>query len=157
MSRESGAIQLAYIECRNAGRESVELSDISRAYRSSAYSSNSKEVEELQLQALNNRTSGIPLDLRCPFELPVEMKSNVVRFASADRANRVNAKVFDSALNERERSAMKQIDLPPGDGSRPLKAARRPPVPQATDEDLAKAFHALMESIPAPPKPKKPR
>lgn len=150
-------LKLAYIECRNAGREYVILSDISRAYRSSGYSSNSKEVEELQLQALQRRSTGSHLDLRCPFDLPIEMKSNVVKFARAERDNRVIAKVFDSALNENERSAMKDIDLIPGDVSRPYKPVRRPPVPKATDEESNRAFQEYIDSMSLPSKPKKPR
>ncbi|MHC2146433.1 AAA family ATPase [Pseudomonas sp. 210_17 TE3656] len=150
-------LKLAYIECRSAGRESVELADISRAYRSSAYSSSSKEVEALHLQALHNRTTGTHLDLKCPFELPAEMRSNVVKFASAERENRVIAKAFDSALTESERSAMKHIDLSSDVRSLPSKTTRRPPVPPATDEDLARAFHDFMDSVPTPPTPKKPK
>ena len=150
-------LKLAFIECRNAGRESVKLADINRAYRSSAYSSNSKEVEELYLQALHPRTTGTHLDLRCPFDLPIEKKSNVVKFARAERDNRVFAKVFDSALNENERSAMKHIDLTPGDVARPSKPVRRPPVPKATDEVKARDFQDYVDSMPPQPKPKKPR
>ncbi|VVN98439.1 transposase [Pseudomonas fluorescens] len=150
-------LKLAYIECRNAGREYVILCDISRAYRSSGYSSNSKEVEELHFQALQPRSTGRHLDLRCPFDLPIEMKSNVVKFARADRDNRVIAKVFDSALNENERSAMKHIDLTPGDVSRPSKPVRRPPVPKATDDESARDFQKYIDSMSLPSKPKKPR
>ncbi|MFQ6575297.1 AAA family ATPase [Pseudomonas sp. UM16] len=150
-------LKLAYVECRSAGREFVALSDISLAYRSSAYSSSSKEVEELQLQALHNRTTGTHLDLRCPFELPVEMKSNVVKFARADRDNRVIAKVFESALTESERSAMEHINLSPDVLSLPSKPARRPSLPKPTEEDLTRAFHDFMDMVPTPPTPKKPK
>ena len=150
-------LKLAYIECRNAGREYVILSDISRAYCASEYSSNSKEVEELHFQALQPRSTGRHLDLRCPFDLPIEMKSNVVKFARADRDNRVIAKVFDSALNENERSVMKDIDLIPGDVARPLKPVRRPTVLKATDEESNRAFQDYIDSISLPSKPQKPR
>lgn len=150
-------LKLAYIECRNGGREYVTLSDISRAYRSSAYSSNSRDVEELQLQALQGRSTSSHLDLRCPFDLPIEMKSNVVKFARADRDNRVIAKVFDSALTENERSVMKDIDLIPGDVARPLKPVRRPTVLKATDEESNRAFQDYIDSMSLPSKPQKPR
>jgi len=81
------------------------------------------------LAPLHMWSTGRHLDLRCPFDLPIEMKSNVVKFACAERDNRVIAKVCDSALKENERSAMKHIDLTPGDVARPSKPVRRPPVP----------------------------
>nr|WP_256672547.1 transposase [Pseudomonas sp. C1C7] len=148
-------LKLAYVECRKAGRESVTLADISRAYRSSAYSSNSKEVEELQLLAIQPRTTSVRTDLRCPFDLPSDKISNVVKFARAERDSRVNARVFDSALNEKERSAKKHIDLTLGDVSPPTKPARRPPAPKMSDEEREKAFHELIDSIKPPSTPKK--
>lgn len=148
-------LKLAYIECRNAGQESVRLADIIRAYRSSAYSSNSKEVEELNLLAANPYTTG-NLNLRCPFDLPADKNSNVVRFARADRDNRVNVTAFDSAMTHNERSGMARVDLLPGDPSRPIKPARRPPVTKMSDDDTEKTFHALIDSI-KPSKPKEPK
>lgn len=150
-------LKLAYVECRKAGRESVTLADVSQAYRSSAYSSNSKEVEELQLQAIHSRTTGTRLDLRCPFDLPADINSKVVKFARAERDSRVNAKVFDSALNEKERSAKQHLDLSLGDVSLPTKPARRPPAPKMSDEEMARAFHELVDSIKPLSKPKKPK
>lgn len=85
------------------------------------------------------------------------MKSNVVKFVHAYRDNRVIAKVFDSALNENERSVMKDIDLIPGDVARPLKPARRPAVLKATDEESNRVFLEYIDSMSLPSKPKKPR
>lgn len=85
------------------------------------------------------------------------MKSNVVKFARADRDNRVIAKVFDSALNENERSVMKDIDLIPGDVARRLKPARRPTVLKATDEESNRAFQDYIDSMSLPSNPQKPR
>lgn len=150
-------IKLAYIEARGAGRECLTLSDISRAYRSSAYSANKEDVEELQLQALQNRRTGPRSDLRCPFELPIALRSNVVAFARADRDSRVINRVFDSALNESERAAMKRIEQAASESTRPAKAPRPPRLPKSSDEDLASAFHQYVESMDPPPKPKKPR
>jgi len=103
-------IKLAYIEARSSGRESIDITDITRAYRSPVYATNQKDVEELHLQALQNRTTGRRIDLRCPFELPSTLRSNVVKFARADRDNRVINKVFHSSLNESERSAIEHIE-----------------------------------------------
>lgn len=51
-------LKLAYIECRTAGRDRIELEDLHKAYRSSAYTSNAREVEELQLHIINKGSSG---------------------------------------------------------------------------------------------------
>ena len=148
-------LKLAYIECRNAGRERIELEDLHKAYRSSGYTSNAREVEELQLQIINKGSSGAHLDLRCPFDLPVEFKSNVVSFTRADRDQRVQARAFDSSTTEVERSVLKHITLP--EDQTPAKSPRHSPVPKATDEDLIRTFHEYWESLPPSPKPKKPK
>ncbi|MGI1091480.1 AAA family ATPase [Pseudomonas aeruginosa] len=150
-------IKHAYIEARSSGRESLTLSDISQAYRSVAYAANREDVEELQLQALQNRRTGGRLDLRCPFELPVTVRSNIVAFARADRDNRVVAKVFDSALNESERAAMDHIEKATSKTTLSTKAPRAPRLPKASVEDLTSAFHQFVESTSSPPKPKKPK
>lgn len=150
-------LKQAYIETCSAGRECLTPSDISRAYRSPAYAANQEDVEELHLQSLQNRRTGRRLDLRCPFELPIALKSNVVAFARADRDNRVITKVFDSALNESERAAMEHIESATSEAVRPAKAPRAPRLPKASDEDLASAFHQFVESMDPTPKPKKPR
>ncbi|WP_223434142.1 MULTISPECIES: transposase [unclassified Pseudomonas] len=146
-------LKLAYIECRNAGRESVKLADITRAYRSSAYTSNSMDVEYLQLHAIQARGTGTRLDLTCPFDLPADTNSNVVKFARADRDDRVNATVYFSALNKSERS--NPLDLIPDDMMRATKRERRPPVPKMSDDETEKAFHEIVGLIKPPSKPKK--
>lgn len=150
------AVQLlkqAYIESRAADRKQIELDDIHRAYRSSAYTSNAMEVEELQLQTIKKGSSGAHLDLWCPFDLPVQYKSNVLSFSRAERDQRVRARVFDSAATETERSVLEHIassEEPPL-----AKSARRAPAPKATDEDLTRAFHQFMESQSLSSNPKK--
>ncbi|WP_411387725.1 hypothetical protein [Pseudomonas aeruginosa] len=148
---------MAYIEARIAGRECLTLSDISRAYCSSAYAANKEDVEELQLQALQNRRTGPRSDLRCPFELPIALKSNVVVFARADRDSRVIKTVFDSSLNENERAGLKHIEEPTSESIQPTKAPRPSRLPEPSDEDLANAFYEDLESMDPPSKPKKPR
>jgi len=142
-------IKLAYIECRAAGRSRIELEDLHKAYRSSTYTSNAKDVEDLQLEAISKGSSK-RLDLRCPFDLPVEYKSNVLNFARADRDQRVQARVFESSATEAERSTLKHIALP-GEKA-PARSTRRVPVPKATDEDLMRSFRQYMESPPSSPK-----
>ncbi|GGL65005.1 hypothetical protein GCM10009091_53770 [Pseudomonas brenneri] len=127
MSRESGAIH-------------------------SAYTSNARDVEDLQLEAIS-RGSSKRLDLRCPFDLPVEYKSNVVSFTRADRDQRVQARVFDSSATETERLVLKRIALP--EEKTPAKSTRRVPVPKATDEDLMRSFRQYIESPSS--RPKKPK
>jgi hypothetical protein len=146
-------LKLAYIECRAAGRNRIEVEDLHKAYRSSAYTSNARDVEDLQLEAINKGSSRTSLDLRCPFDLPVEFKSNVVSFTRADRDQRVQARVFDSSATETERSVLKHIALP--EEKTPAKSARRASVPKATDEELMRSFLQYMESpssIPKKPK-----
>lgn len=146
-------LKLAYIECRAAGRNRIEVEDLHKAYRSSAYTSNARDVEDLQLEAINKGSSRTSLDLRCPFDLPVEFKSNVVSFTRADRDQRVQARVFDSSATEAERSVLKHIALP--EEKTPAKSARRASVPKATDEELMRSFLQYMESpssIPKKPK-----
>ncbi|KAF0253648.1 transposase [Pseudomonas alloputida] len=148
-------LKLAYIECRVAGRNRIEVDDLHKAYRSSAYTTSSKEVEELQLLAISKGNQGGHLDLRCPFDLPVEYKSNVVSFNRTDRDQRVQTKVFDSSATETERSLLRQITQP--DEKAPAKAPRRKPLPKATDEDLALAFHRYADSQSPSSPPKKPK
>ncbi len=119
------------------------------AYRTSTYTSNARDIEDPQLEAISKGSSK-RLDLRCPFDLPVEYKSNVVNFARADRDQRVEARVFDSSATEAERSMLKHIALP--EEKVPAKLTRRVPVPKATDEDLMRSFRQYMESPPSSPK-----
>ncbi|POA57767.1 MULTISPECIES: AAA family ATPase [unclassified Pseudomonas] len=147
-------LKLAYIECRATGRNRIEIEDLNKAYRSSAYTSNARDVEDLQLEAIN-KGSGKRLDLRCPFDLPVEYKSNVVNFTRADRDQRVQARVFDSSATETERSVLKHIALP--EERTPAKFIRRAPAPKATDEDLMRSFHQYMETESPSSSPKKPK
>lgn len=147
-------LKLAYIECRTAGRKRIELDDLTKAYRSSSYSSNARDVEALQLDTVRAGSSG-RLDLKCPFDLPARYISNVVSFTRADRDQRVQARVFDSSMTEAERKVLKQITVP--EEKIPAKAARRPPLPKATDEDLMLAFHQYMDTQTKPPGPTKPK
>ncbi|PQA97341.1 hypothetical protein B0A76_25055 [Pseudomonas fluorescens] len=142
-------LKLAYIECRAAGRSRIEVDDLHTAYRSSAYTSNARDVEDLQLEAIS-RGSSKRLDLRCPFDLPAEYKSNVVNFTRADRDQRVQVRVFNSSATEAERSGLKHIALP--EEKFPAKSTRRVPVPKATDEDLIRSFRQYMESPSSSPK-----
>ena len=142
MSRKAGAIQAASQTVAQLQRYAI---DARTRYRSSTYTSNAKDVEDLQLEAISKGSSK-RLDLQCPFDLPVEYKSNVVNFARADRDQRVQARVFESSATEAERSILKHIVLP--EEKAPAKSTRSVPVPKATDEDLMQ----YMESPPSGPK-----
>lgn len=148
-------LKAAYIECRTAGRKQIEVDDLFRAYRSSGYTSNARDVEELQLQMINQGSKRARLDLVCPFDLPVEYKSNVVSFVRSDRDKRVQARAFDSSTTPVERSVLNQIITPEEKAA--TKRPRRAPVPKATDEDLMRTFYEYMDSQPGPPGPKKTR
>lgn len=148
-------IKLAYIECRAAERSRIEVEDLHKAYKSSAYTSNARDVEDLQLQIINKGTSGTLRDLHCPFDLPVEFKSNVVSFARADRDQRVQARVFDSSTTETERLVLERIALP--EEKTLAKSTRRAPIPKATDEDLKKSFRHYMKSHSPTSGPGKPK
>ncbi|VVO07996.1 transposase [Pseudomonas fluorescens] len=149
-------IKLAYIEARSSGRECIDITDITRAYRSPVYASSQIDVEELHMQILQNRTTGSRMDLRCPFEVPSVLRSNIVKFARADRDNRVINMVFHSSLNESERSAIEQIEPEASKATRLTKTPRRPRLPKASETDLANAFEQIVGSM-DPAKPKKPR
>lgn len=148
-------LKLAYVECRKANRQWVNLIDITRAYRSAAYTASAAEVEELQLQALSNRKKQKHKDLQCPFDLPDAMKSNVVDFTRADRSERVIATVFQSALSEKERAAVRDMDTLGIDAPQAVKSPRRTPVLNLTDEEKASAFLEYKDNV-ARPKPKRP-
>lgn len=148
-------LKAAYIECRTAGRKQIEVDDLFRAYRSSGYTSNARDVEELQLQMINQGSKRARLDLVCPFDLPAEYKSNVVSFTRAERDKRVQARAFDSSTTPAERSVLNKILVPEEKAT--ARKNRRSPVPKATDEDLVRAFHQYMDSQPGPQTPKKPR
>ncbi|PHN22819.1 transposase [Pseudomonas sp. ICMP 561] len=149
-------LKLAYVECRDAGRQYLDISDITRAYRSAAYTVSAMEVEELQLLALGGRKKKTNRDLQCPFDLPVAMKTNVVNFARADRHERVIATVFDSAMTEKERAFTKDMEAPVAETSTAIKPRRRTPVTHLSVEEQGKAFREYMDKL-APSKPKKPK
>lgn len=148
-------LKLAYLECRAVGRKQIELDDLLQAYRSSAYTSSAREVEELNLQVIKYGSSKAHKDLQCPFDLPTDFKTNVVSFSRADRDKRVQAKVFESSATQAERAVLKRITLP--EEEKPAKRNRREPVPSATDEDLKQSFHRSLESLKPPSPPTKPR
>jgi hypothetical protein len=149
-------LKLAYVECRNAGRQRVDLSDITRGYRSAAYTVSAIEVEDLQHLALGGRKKKTNRDLQCPFDLPVATKTNVVNFTRADRHERVIAKVYDSAMTENERAAQKALTIPSLDVSESPKSRRRGPVVNLSADEQASAFLEYLETV-APQKPKKPK
>lgn len=149
-------LKLAYVECRDAGRQYVDIFDITRAYRSAAYTVSAMEVEELQFLALGGRKKKTNRDLQCPFDLPVAMKTNVVDFARVDRQERVNAKVYDSAMTEKERSIFKEISGHALDTSSSTKSRRRAPVVTLSDDEQANAFLDFMDTV-ASPTPNKPK
>ncbi|WP_447652312.1 AAA family ATPase [Pseudomonas abietaniphila] len=149
-------LTLAYVECRNAGRYSVNLSDIVRAYRSIAYTVSAKEVETLQLLALGGKPKKASQDLVCPFELSDAMKSNVVKFARDDRHGRVIAKVFDSAMTDTERAAMKHLDEHILDAPKNSKPHRRASVVKLSADQQVTAFNTFVSTL-ATSKPKKPK
>lgn len=150
-------LKQAYVECRSDGRSWVELSDLGRAYRSAAFTSNAIDVEELHLQALNSRQT-TRLDLRCPFDLPVARKTNIVKFAKAERDSRVIATVFDSALTERERAAKNRILGPSASSSTTgrVKRTRKPVAEKLSEADQAKAFFEYLANSSSPGKSEKP-
>lgn len=148
-------LKQAYVVAREAGRDCLVLADINKAYQCVAYAASRDDVEELHIQALQGRSSGRRLDLRCPFKLPAALKSNVVAFARTDRDTRVISKVFESSLTEGERAALEEIQPTPTKASR-TKSPRKPPLPEASIEDLARAFIEDF-SVSTPSKPKKPK
>ncbi len=135
-------LKAAYIECRTAGRKQIEVEDLFKAYRSSAYTSNALDVEDLQLLLINNGSKRVRLDLICPFDLPVQYKSNVVSFVSGDRDKRVQTRAFDSSTTAVERSVLNQIIAP--EEKTAVKKPRRPPASKATSDELMQAFHQYM-------------
>lgn len=143
-------LKQAYVECRIAGRRAVNLFDITQAYRSAAYTISANEVEQLHALAVGNRMAKAPLDLQCPFELPATYKSNVVQFARNERQDRVNAKVFDSALTASERAAKKQLDASIKAEPKPAKRSRRPPVEKLTEQEQEIAFFAYINAEKGP-------
>lgn len=147
-------LKQAYVECRNDGRLWVELSDLGRAYRSAAFTSNASEVEELHLQALNSRQTK-RLDLCCPFDLPVAHKSKILKFVRAERQSHVVATVFDSALTSRERAAKNRIEKPTAHSSARAKQRRKPVAEKQSEVDQAKAFFEYLANSSSPGKPKK--
>lgn len=150
-------LKQAYIESRKDQRHHVELSDLARAYRSTSYTSNASEVEELQLQALRSRKSTSRLDLKCPFELPSELKSNVIQFTKLDRQKRVAAKVFESSLTEAERAGLKQISGDEAANPEKNKKTRKPAAIKLSEDETAKAFLEFASTVTPPPKPRRPK
>lgn len=147
-------LKLAYIEARSAGRDRISILDIHRAYLSVGYSANREDVEELNRQAIEKRPTGKRSDLRCPFKLPDSMTSTVVQFSKDDRKNRVNSKVFHSSLSAEERSVFEVLDpLLTSGKSKPEKPAKRKALPKASDDDLASAYHNLLDALDHPSKP----
>ena len=148
------AVQLlsqAYIECRNDGRNWIVPADLAHAYRSAAYTSNAKDVEDLHTYSLGSGQSSIRLDLKCPFDLPAAYKSNVVKFAKDERHQRMIAKVFDSALTKAERLAQQQVEVPAA--LAPRKSTRKPVVEKLSEQETRKAFFEYIDFAGKPKKP----
>ncbi|WP_238337616.1 transposase [Pseudomonas sp. SWRI51] len=148
------AVQLlsqAYIECRNDGRYWIEQVDLARAYRSAAYTSNAKDVEDLHTDSLGSGQSSIRLDLKCPFDLPAAYKSNVVKFAKDERHQRMVARVFDSALTKAERLAQQQIEVPVAPA--PRKSTRKPVAEKLSEQETREAFFGYIDFAGKPKKP----
>ncbi len=149
-------LKQAYIESRKDRRHHVELSDLSRAFRSTPYTSSAGEVEELGRQAMKNGRATSRVDLRCPFELPPALKTNVVQFTNHERQKRVEAKVFDSSLTEVERAGLKQLSADAAISPEKVKKTRKPAAIQLSDDEKAKAFSSYLDAVVSPPKPKRP-
>lgn len=142
-------LQISYVECRKAGRDSVLVSDLQRAFCSSEYTSNAKDVEELILQSQNPlRRPAARLDLYCPFDLPAEARSNMSDFARRERAERVNAKIFDSSLSQAERSSLEYFQATVQEKTKPVRKTKRSPVKKLTEEEQEKAFYAYASTLP---------
>lgn len=149
-------LKLAYVECRSAGRQSVNVIDILNAYRSTTYTVSAGQVEELQYLAIGGRPKKAQLHLVCPFDVPEPMKSNVVKFTRDDRHQRVISKVFDSALTEHERAAQKSVDVLVQTDHQLSKKHRSTSLIHLSAEDQASAFFEYIDMV-APPKPTKPK
>lgn len=148
-------LKLAYIECRLAGRRTLDIVDITRAYRSAAYTISADEVETLQAISIKNFSKTKRLDLQCPFYMPTEMTTNVVNFFKDDRRDHFNTAVFESALSESERVAKKRLETPNGDRPQATEKPRRAPVVQFSPNDQATAFLDYLDAM-ARPRPEKP-
>jgi hypothetical protein len=148
-------LKLAYIECRSAGRRAVDMVDLTRAYRSAAYTVSADEVETLGAIAIKNYSKNKNLDLQCPFDIPTEMTTNVVNFLKEDRQDRFNTAVFESSLSEGERAAKKLLDIPDGDRPQAAKKPPRAPVVKLNPEEQATAFLDYVDGL-TRPKPEKP-
>lgn len=143
-------LKLAYVECRNAGRQCVNPSNVTRAYRSAVYTASAGEVEEFQLQALSHRKKQKRMDSPCPFDLPDALKSNVFNFARANRSERVTATGFHSSLTEKERAAVK-VKEDRRYATRIVPPRHRAAVTNLTEERKESAFREYMDNL-APPK-----
>lgn len=140
---------------KKIGLQSQQCTELTCLVGSCRDTASAAEVEELQLQALSNRKKQKHKDLQCPFDLPDAMKPNVVDFTRADRSETVIATVFQSALSEKERAAVRDMDTLGIDAPQAVKLPRRTPVLNLTDEEKASAFLEYKDNV-ARPKPKRP-
>lgn len=147
-------LKQAYLEARNAGRKWIELQDLSRAYCSTAFTVNARDVQNLNKLALGDRkVKKSNPDLWCPFELPLANQSNVKQFVNGERDKRVADIVFDSALNEVERAEIKHIVQ--AEDRRPIKRPRQTPAMTLSESDEAKAVNDYIDKLGKLAKPRK--
>lgn len=137
-------LMIAYRLAREDGRHTVTPSDIKKAYHSSAYTANRKDVELMNQQWITGRKARA--DLWCPFELPASSTQKFADHAKAVRAQATNEAMLKSSMTAVERkaygilSAAKDTTSPRTRSAEIIELARRKGITASELLENAKAF-----------------
>lgn len=94
---------IAYQLVRKDGRHTITLRDIERAYQSSQYTVNRRDVELMTTQWITGRMERP--DLWCPFDLPASSTQKLADHAKAMRDRATAEKILKSSMTAEERKA----------------------------------------------------
>lgn len=132
-------VGIAYGHARESGKKSISIADIERAYCSTQFTSNRRDVEVICEQQLTGRM--VREDLWCPFDLPKSVTAIVAERLSREREQRAVAELVESSLNVQEKVQLAQerekAGLTPKKKTQPTKVVKlRKSGPVTADELL---------------------
>lgn len=101
-------LTIAYRLVREDGRHTVTTSDIEKAYHSTAYTANRRDVDLMNQQWITGRAARP--DLWCPFDLPPSSTKQFADHAKALRAQATAEAMLKSSMTAEERKAYAMLN-----------------------------------------------
>lgn len=101
-------LTIAYRLAREDGRHTATPSDIEKAYHSTAYTANRRDVDLMNQQWITGRAAR--LDLWCPFDLPPSSTKQFADHAKALRAQVTAKEMLKSSMTAEERKAYDMLN-----------------------------------------------